>query len=265
MSEPGTVLPLHPTMRHPHTGDPLRALYVRRDGRAMWPIIGAAPDEPPAPTPPAPTPPAPNPPAPAPGAPSPAPDPQPNAGGDLGFPANTPVAEMTLEQQVAYHKHQSRKHEERSKTWQTIAGGKTPEQVKADLEAAETLRKEQMTDAQRQVEEAKNQTRAATVMEVGASAARAALEFALGHDPEKNDKSSLIDTLDLSKLLTENGQVDTAKVRALVATIAPSATGQGQQHDYGAGYRGGSSSTGVAAGRSRYQERHGKKADKADA
>lgn len=221
-------------------------------------------EDPPAPTPPAPAP-APTPdPAPAPTPPTPAPNPAPPE--DLGFPANTPVAEMTLEQQVAYHKHQSRKHETRSKEWQTIAGGKTPDQVKADLAAAEKLRQEQMTDAQRQVEEAKQQTRTATVMEVGANAARVALEFALGHDPEKNDQSSLIDTLDLTKLLTDAGQVDTAKVRALVATIAPSVTGQGnqqQRHNYGGGSRGGQSSTGVAAGRSRYQERHGKAA-KAD-
>lgn len=170
---------------------------------------------------------------------------------------------MTLEQQVSYHKHQSRKHEARSKEWQTVAGGKTPDQVKTDLAAAEKIRQEQMTDAQRQVEEAKQQTKAEIVKTVGISAARAVLEVALDHDPEKNDQSELIDTLDLSKLLTDDGQVDTAKVRAVVTKIAPSDKGQGsQRHDFGGGSRGGKNGTGVAAGRSRYQERHGKKSDK---
>ncbi|TBL44251.1 hypothetical protein EYA84_02070 [Verrucosispora sp. SN26_14.1] len=38
-------LPLHPTLTHPHTGAPIRALGVRRDGRLIWPALGAAPDD----------------------------------------------------------------------------------------------------------------------------------------------------------------------------------------------------------------------------
>lgn len=259
------TLPLHPTARHPRTGAPLRALYVTAAGRVMWPIIGASPDD---------------------GAggddaaakaaadaaaakaaadaatAKAAADAAGGAGGsDLGFPPNTPVAEMTLEQQVAYHKHQFRKHEDRNKKWMEVLGGKTPEEVQADLVAAEKLRQDSMTDAQRQIEEAKKTSRTESAMD----GARVALEFALGHDPEKNDVSSVIDALDMSKLLTDDGRVDTAKVRSLAATIAPSDKGQGKQHDFGGGSRGGQSGTGVAAGRSRYQERHGKPADKANA
>jgi hypothetical protein len=40
-------LPVHPTLRHPRTGAPLRAVGFTRSGRAMWPILGAAPDDPP--------------------------------------------------------------------------------------------------------------------------------------------------------------------------------------------------------------------------
>lgn len=49
------------TKFHPHTGTPIRPLWIRPDGRAMWPILGASPDDPPADPPPAdpPTPPAP--------------------------------------------------------------------------------------------------------------------------------------------------------------------------------------------------------------
>ncbi|SBT63933.1 Domain of unknown function (DUF4355) [Micromonospora sediminicola] len=45
-----THLPTHPHLRHPRTGDPLRALGRTRSGRLIWPQLGAAPD-PPAPAP----------------------------------------------------------------------------------------------------------------------------------------------------------------------------------------------------------------------
>lgn len=36
----------HPTKRHPLTGLPLQAVGHRRDGRPVWPILGASPDDP---------------------------------------------------------------------------------------------------------------------------------------------------------------------------------------------------------------------------
>lgn len=41
-----------PTKIHPLTGQPIRPLWIRPDGRAMWPILGAS-DDPPAADPPA--------------------------------------------------------------------------------------------------------------------------------------------------------------------------------------------------------------------
>ena len=37
-----STLPIHPQHRHPLTGEPIRALWVRPDGRVMWPILGAS-------------------------------------------------------------------------------------------------------------------------------------------------------------------------------------------------------------------------------
>lgn len=34
-------MPLHPLLRHPHTGEPLRAVFLREDGSPVWPILGA--------------------------------------------------------------------------------------------------------------------------------------------------------------------------------------------------------------------------------
>lgn len=39
-----TALPEHPTLRHPHTGEPLQALGFYR-GRPLWPMLGAAEDD----------------------------------------------------------------------------------------------------------------------------------------------------------------------------------------------------------------------------
>jgi hypothetical protein len=38
---------------HPHTGALIEPLWIRPDGRAMWPILGASPDDPPPEDPPA--------------------------------------------------------------------------------------------------------------------------------------------------------------------------------------------------------------------
>lgn len=45
-----TPLPTHPTRKHPHTGLALQAVGFRRSGAPISPILGASPDDPPAPT-----------------------------------------------------------------------------------------------------------------------------------------------------------------------------------------------------------------------
>jgi hypothetical protein len=41
---PNTDLPIHPTLVHPHTGEPLRAVGIVA-GRTIWPTLGASPDD----------------------------------------------------------------------------------------------------------------------------------------------------------------------------------------------------------------------------
>lgn len=38
-------LPYHPTKRHPHTGEALRALLIRQSGEPVWPVMGASEDD----------------------------------------------------------------------------------------------------------------------------------------------------------------------------------------------------------------------------
>jgi hypothetical protein len=49
-----TILPVHATLLDPATGAPLRALGIRKDGRPVWPAMGAEDNPPPPPDPNAP-------------------------------------------------------------------------------------------------------------------------------------------------------------------------------------------------------------------
>jgi hypothetical protein len=156
---------------------------------------------------------------------------------DAGFPANTPVAEMTAEQQAAYHLHQSRKHEERNKDWQRTLGGKTPAEVAAELEE---LRTKTRTEGENAIEEAKRSTKAEVTAQFGERLVAAEFKAAFAHLDETR-REQIISGLNLTSYITESGDVDTAKVTSYAAAIAPADTGAGgQQHDFGGGRGGGS-------------------------
>lgn len=248
-------LPLHPSKVHPLTGEPLRAIgFNPKTGAPRWPIMGGAPD--PDPADPTKTDP---PPADPPKTDPPKTDPPENK----GFPENTPVASMTIEQQAAYWQHNSKKHENRVGEYKQALGGRTTDQLNADLEAAEKLRQQALTDQERAVEEARKEGQTSTAAELGPKSVRAAFDLLLGDAMEKDTLDSEMDLLDLSKFLTSSGDVDTAKVRAHAQKIAPSGKGTGkdrQPFDFGGGNRGDDGqSAGVAAGRELHKLRRGGK------
>lgn len=257
-----TRLPLHPSKRHPLTGEPIRALYVDKNGRARYPMMGAdepseadkaaaekvaadkavadkaAEDKA--------------------AADKAAADKAAEDGNkDLGFPKDTPVAEMKPAEQAAYHRHHARKHEDRNKEWSKVAGGKTPEELAAILKEHGDLKKASLTDGEKAVAEATaNGKRAASL-----ALAPQFFDVALSHVAEDRRKV-LIDTIDVSKVITDSGEVDTDKVKTIAESLAPADKGTGNGSDYGAGRRGGGGQkSGVSAGRSLYQERHGKKSE----
>jgi len=237
-------LPIHPTLCHPLTGEPLRAVYVDKHGRPRFPIMGGAPDDPPA------DPPKTDPPADPPKTDPPADPPKTDPPADLGFPKDTPVAEMKPAEQTAYWQHQARKHEDRNKEWQKTHGGKTAAEVQAELTQ---LRNATMSESEKALETAKTEGR----REASLAVAPQMFDVALKHVAEDRRKV-LIDSLDLAKVIKEDGTVDTDKVTAIAATLAPPATGTGTP-DYGQGPRGTRTSSGVGAGRDAYAAETGKK------
>jgi len=182
----------------------------------------------------------------------------PPADAGKGFPENTPLAEMTVDQQAAYWRDKAQKHERRASAYHTAVGGKTADEVRAELEAAATLRQSQLSDAERQLEEARNAARQEAAAQFGNKLVAAEFKAALAHvDGERRDQ--IIAGLNLSAYLTDNGDVDTDKVSSYAAAIAPAVKDTGNdRHDFGAGRRGNGSSstkTGVAAGAALFEAR----------
>lgn len=163
---------------------------------------------------------------------------------DTGFPADTPVADMTEGQQAAYYRHQARKHEDRYKDWQRTLGGKTAAEIAAERDELERLRASSRSEAENAVEEAKRTTRAEVTQQYGTRLVAAEFKALLTHVPDER-REQIIGGLNLTSYITESGDVDTDKVKSFAAAIAPADTGVGgQQHDFGGGRGSGSSSTG---------------------
>ena len=172
---------------------------------------------------------------------------------DRGYPADTPVAEMTEAQQAAYWKYHSRH-------WQARAEGrKDYDQIKNERDQ---LKAQTQTAEEKALEEAREAGRAEARKEYAPRLARGTLETALAsRGVERDQISERLEFVDLTKFVTDEGEVDADKVEAFVQGVAPS-TGQ-TWPDMGAGRRGdpGGRKAGgsVQAGRDAYHNRHKKK------
>lgn len=181
---------------HPVTG--LRALGMSKRG-PIWPVLGGSED---APTDVPPT------------------DTGSEAAAPHGFPADTPLAEMTQEQQTAYWKHHARKHESAVKAF----GGRTPQQI-ADLETQlNALQTERMSAEEKAIAEAVSQAQAATRAEVEqewqSKYRTARLEAVAGQIlTDKEQLSSFMNIVDTSKFVGNDGDIDTEAVMGHLTAI----------------------------------------------
>lgn len=193
------------------------------------PAPAPPPAAPPAPVPAPPAPPAPAPaPAPAPPTPAPVPaapptlppvlPPAPATGTEQdGFPANTPVAQMTDAQASAYWKTQARKHEDRVKAMGDY------DQLRASHEEYQRLVAASQTEQERAVADARRQGRVEALAETGSQLVEQWVRAAAVGRIGEESVSALLENLDRSRFLNGNGGVDTDKVYSLVNTLAPPA------------------------------------------
>lgn len=176
---------------HPRSG--LVALGYRRNGQPIWPILGAS--EP---------------------AGEPAPGGEPAGGkpdgGDGGW--KPPASAEEFNRII-----QDRLGRERAKF-----GGMTPEQI-ADLQAKaeqfDALAAASQTDMERSVAEAAEQARWIAEAEIMPRLVDAEVRAAAALAGKDLDKlTASLELLDRSKLLTDDGQIDSAKLTAFVGTLA---------------------------------------------
>lgn len=215
-----TVLPVHPRLRHPLTGEPIVAVGFRKSGSPIWPIIGASEGD---------------------GSGEGGDDGKPNddgkpAGGDdgkpkggddgKGFPADTPWQDMEPAEQAAYWRHQAQKHEGRTKDWAKL--GKTPADVQKMIDDAKP-------DSDKALEAAREEGRAETRATANAAIVSTVVDTLIPEDKKRED-FPILDALDLTKFTKDDGTVDTAKVRSVVQSAlgtsvseSPGDTGQGKR------------------------------------
>ena len=156
-------------------------------------------------------------------------------GKDLGFPANTPVAEMTAEQQAAYYRHQQQKWQGRFKN---LVGDRSFDEAKADLEAFAEYKKSQQTPAEQQLEQRYAQGKADAIAEANTRAATAILRATLASQELPQDEiDGIVEPLDLTKFFTEDGSdVDIDKLTTYGKRFSPAGKAQ-ERRDYGGGRR----------------------------
>ena len=124
---------------HPITG--LQAIGIGKSGKPWWPVMGASEDHD--------------------GGDggtdgeqqSPEGGEQSGGSGDFGFPANTPIKDMTVDQQVAYWKHHDRRKGDTLKSY----GGITPEQAKQYQQQVQEFERGQMTPAEQALAAARDE------------------------------------------------------------------------------------------------------------
>lgn len=153
-------------------------------------------------------------------------------GNGRGFPENTPVAEMAAGEQVAYWRHQARKHEGAVKDRDKRYGDY--DQLKDRASQYDALLATTQTDQERAVTEARKtaseETRAALTLEFGGQLVAAQLHSALAGRLDAAQIEGLVEGVDARRFLTDTGSVDAEKVAKWADRVAPKKTadlGQG--------------------------------------
>jgi hypothetical protein len=229
---------------HPLTGAPLAPVEMvtkRGERRLIWPILGGSQ--------PVGAPPAGDPATPASASTAPPAEP---AGVDLGFPKDTAPADMTADQRAAYWQHRSRQNER-------LANSRADyDEVKARAARADELEAANATETEKAIKAARAEAAAETLRTTAPRLVRAEFRAAAKGVLSDEQRDALLEDLDLTKYLTDKGEVDEDKVARKVKAFAPAAPARSgtPRPDPGQGARGGSGPmTGREAGLAEAQKR----------
>lgn len=163
----------------------------------------------------------------APGAPAPKVDEPPanfvdEKGREWGFPANTPVDDMTDPQAKEYWRQKAKKHEKGERALRRQAQedeGKTkPAPKDADADA----------DEQKRIDDARAEGQLAGIRATLPTLIESAI-LAANPDIEEEDIEDIIDDLDLSKFVTRDGQIDRDRIKKLAEKHAAKTSSENGQ------------------------------------
>lgn len=135
-----------------------------------------------------------------------------------GYPLETPIAQMTLPEQVEYWKYHSRQHETTAKSRQDY------DALKAKAAQYDQFAAQHQTDQQKAIEQAQADARAAMLPQLVTANFRAELAGRLVNAEGNFDEAKLaavLAPLDLKYFTDTSGNVDPEKVRGFATTIAP--------------------------------------------
>lgn len=140
---------------------------------------------------------------------------------DKGFPAQTKIVDMTPEQQAAYWKFQSRKHEGNVNNLRQELEGKN----KAPETKPETKPESQPAgDAKLDPAEMRKQIMLEIKKEQAPELVRAQFTAIIGDRVPEATRDALLEDLNLSKFVKEDGSVDNELVKARAELIAPASS-----------------------------------------
>ena len=133
---------------------------------------------------------------------------------DAGFPANTPVAQMTDAQKAAYYLHQNRQTDNKLKAF----NGFTPQDVSAMWSRLEELETERLSASDKALRDATEQAASAARTEVEAQWQSRVQQLQLENVASRvikddNQLQAFLAITDPAKFVGDNGEIDQEKVK----------------------------------------------------
>jgi hypothetical protein len=155
---------------------------------------------------------------------------QQSGGSDKGFPENTPVKDMTVDQQAAYYKWQNRQTDNKLGAFK----GVTPEQVQTMAQELETLRAKDMTASEKAVKDAEKAARAAADADWRPKLQTAQLRSIASEVLKGEQLTAWLSGVNPAAFANEHGDIDQEKVTGyLAATFGVGGQDQQQQSNNG--------------------------------
>lgn len=155
---------------------------------------------------------------------------------DRGYPENTPLEQMTAEQQANYWKTQSRKHEQRAKQFD----GLTMEELTGLRDKAskhDALERELMSDKDKATADATEAATKARDAHWLPQLVRAEFKAAFGSNVTPEDAQARLARVDLMSFVDAKGEIDSKGIAEYAAQFAPKQTQQQGPSTFGFGNR----------------------------